>query len=393
MKKNINKIVVVGLGYVGTTLGILLSKENKVTMLDIDNEKVNKINKKKSPIKDSKIDNFLKQEKLNLTATNNSESVYEDADFIVIATPTNFDETKNTFDTSIILKVIDDIFISNKDALIVIKSTVPIGFTEYLNKHFDSERIIFSPEFLREGSALEDNLYPSRIIVGGSCSKSKIFGAMLESFSKNKDIKTKFMSASEAEAVKLFSNTYLAMRVAYFNELDSLCLSKNLNTKNVIDGVSLDERIGDKYNNPSFGYGGYCLPKDTKQLLSNFNKTPQNLIQSIVNSNETRKNFLTEEILKTNPKCVGFYRLIMKTGSDNYRSSAILGIINRLKNEDLRLVIYEPTLDKKAYDGIEVINDLATFKDISDIIVANRKDDHLMSVSKKIFTRDIFNYS
>ena len=386
----INKITVVGSGYVGMSLAVLLSKKNKVVILDLDKEKVDKVNNKISTISDPDIENYLSNNELNLSATLNKESAYKDSDFIIIATPTDYDPVTNQFDTSSVDSVVKDALNFNKNALIVIKSTIPVGHTADCKKKNKSDRIVFSPEFLREGRALHDNLYPSRIIIGGHCEKSKIFASLLEDAAKKEKIVKIFMDSNEAEAVKLFANTYLAMRVSFFNELDSYALANKLNTKNIIDGVSLDTRIGDGYNNPSFGYGGYCLPKDTKQLLANYKHVPQTLIQAIVSSNTTRKDFIADEILKQKPNVIGFYRLVMKANSDNFRSSAIQGIMKRVKAKGVKVVIYEPELKQKDFFGSEVITNLYDFKLKSDLIVANRLAECLMDVKDKCFSRDLF---
>ena len=387
----INKITVVGSGYVGMSLAVLLSKKNKVVILDLDKEKVDKVNNKISTISDPDIENYLSKNELNLSATLNKESAYKDSDFIIIATPTDYDPVTNQFDTSSVDSVVKDALNFNKNALIVIKSTIPVGHTADCKKKNKSDRIIFSPEFLREGRALHDNLYPSRIIIGGHCEKSKIFASLLENAAKKEKIVKIFMDSNEAEAVKLFANTYLAMRVSFFNELDSYALANKLNTKNIIDGVSLDTRIGDGYNNPSFGYGGYCLPKDTKQLLANYSKIPQNLIQAIVTANSTRKDFLTEQILLNKPNTVGIFRLVMKTGSDNFRQSSILGIMNRLIAKGVELIIYEPTITDISFLGSQVYKDLDEFKVRADLIIANRTLPEIADVVDKVFTRDLFN--
>ena len=378
------------MGYVGTSLGVLLAKNHNVTFCELDIEKIKKINSKVSPVDDSGINAYLKNNDLNIIAKKNSINIYKNADYVIVATPTNFDENTNQFNTSSIDSVVKTVQKQHSKALVVIKSTVPIGYTKSLQIKYNTNQIIFSPEFLREGSALDDNLNPSRIIIGGTCKRSKNFGLLLEDCSLNKNVKAQFIDSSEAEAIKLFSNTFLAMRVAFFNELDSFCLINGIDTKNIINGISSDKRIGNFYNNPSFGYGGYCLPKDSKQLLSNFGNVPQNLIKSIVDSNETRKDFIFNQILKLKPKTVGFYRLIMKTNSDNFRSSSIQGVIERLKEKKIKMYIYEPLLSTKNFDQIEVINDLEDFKNYSDIIVANRNCKELDDSQMKVFTRDIF---
>jgi len=384
------KITVVGSGYVGMSLSVLMAQNNDVTVLEIDKNKIEKINKKQSTIKDEELENFLKKETLTLTATIDKEIAYSDARFIIIATPTNFDETKNSFDTSTLEGVIKDALRLNNDALIIIKSTVPIGFTKSLQDKHKTDRIIFSPEFLREGSALKDNLYPSRIIIGGFSNLAKEFGKLLKISCEDDHAKLLYVNSSEAEAIKLFSNTYLAMRVSFFNELDSYTLANDLDTESIIEGICLDDRIGFGYNNPSFGYGGYCLPKDTKQLLAHYGSIPQNLVESIVRSNETRKAFLTEKILNQNPNVVGIHRLIMKEGSDNFRFSSIKDIIGDLISAGIKIIIFEPLIKESNFNGIEVENDLDKFKERSEIIVANRMSNDLNDCISKIFTRDIF---
>ncbi len=384
------KATIVGAGYVGTSMGVLLSQHNTVTIYDTDENKVNKINKKISPIVDKKISHFLANKNLTINATSQKKVAYLDADLIIIATPTNYDNNLNSFDTSSIDDVVSDIFDNNKEATIVIKSTVPIGYTEKLNKEFSTTNIFFSPEFLREGMALEDNLNPSRIIIGTSESIGSKFASLLIEAADKKDIPIFYMESNAAEAVKLFSNSYLAMRVSFFNELDSFALSNKLNSKDLIDGVCADQRIGDGYNNPSFGYGGYCLPKDTKQLLSAFKDIPQSLMQSIVDSNEKRKLFLSDCILNKKPKVVGIYRLIMKKESDNYRESAIIDILNILKDNGINVIIYEPLITSAFIFECEIINDINMFKELSEIILCNRMDSDLADIGDKVFTRDIY---
>lgn len=384
------KITIVGTGYVGMSLSVLLAQKNEVIALDIDKVRVDKINNKISTVKDSYIENFLDTKELSIVATTDPKMAYKNADYIIIATPTNYDESTSKFDTSSVDTVIKDAMEMNKGALIVIKSTIPIGHTKKLQDNFLTDRIVFSPEFLREGSALEDNLYPSRIIVGGSCLKSQNFASILIDSSLKDNVDVFFMSSTEAEAVKLFANTYLAMRVSFFNELDSYALVNNLNTKDILNGVCSDERIGKQYNNPSFGYGGYCLPKDSKQLLSNYQNVPQNLIEAIVLSNDTRKEFISNEIIKINPNIVGFYRLNMKEGSDNSRSSAIKGVIDRIKNKNIRVLLYEPSINTHKFDKVDICNDLDEFKKLSDLIVTNRHSPLLKDVEYKVFSRDIF---
>ena len=389
MDKN-KKITVVGSGYVGMSLAVLLAKENHVMVLDIDSERVDKINKNQSTIADKDIEEYLSKYDLSIKATLDEEVAYRNADFIIIATPTNYDITTNQFDTGSVDNVVESALKKNSKALVVIKSTVPVGHTKSLQERFETSRVIFSPEFLREGQALRDNLYPSRIIVGSQCKQGIEFASLLERGSKNEATEILLIRSTEAEAVKLFANTYLAMRVSFFNELDSYALANELDSRSIIEGVSLDERIGKNYNNPSFGYGGYCLPKDTKQLLANYEHVPQTLIKAIVSSNTTRKDFIAEEIKKLNPKLVGFYRLVMKSDSDNFRSSAIQGIMKRIKAKGIEVVVYEPQLDEDEFFGSRVINDLETFKEISDIIVANRNSDCLSDVKEKCFSRDLF---
>ena len=384
------KITVVGSGYVGMSLAVLLAQNNDVVILDVDPVRVNKVNNKQPTISDTEIEAFLSEKSLSLSATLESKVAYKDSSFIVIATPTNYDPDTGNFDTSSVDTVIEEAIKFNPSALIVIKSTIPVGHTKLLKERFKTKRIIFSPEFLREGQALTDNLYPSRIIIGSHCKAGKEFGDLLKQSAKKTNIETLFMQSSEAEAVKLFSNSYLAMRVSFFNELDSYALAKELDTKSIIDGVCLDERIGNGYNNPSFGYGGYCLPKDTKQLLAEYECVPQTLIKAIVSSNSVRKDFITQEILKCSPNVVGFYRLLMKVGSDNFRSSAIVGIMKRVKEKNIEVVIFEPELKLKEFFGSRVITDFEQFKELSDVIVANRREDCLRDTDIKCFSRDLF---
>ena len=384
------KITVVGSGYVGMSLAVLLAQHNDVTILDIDPGRVEKVNNKESTVADADIEEFLSEKALSLSATLNEEAAYKGSSVVIVATPTNYDPETNRFDTSSVDSVVKNALELNSDALVVIKSTIPIGHTKSLQEKFHSNRVIFSPEFLREGRALKDNLYPSRIVVGGELEKATQFAKLLIEGAEKEVVQTLFIGSSEAEAVKLFANNYLAMRVAFFNELDSYALGHNLDTKSIIDGVCLDERIGGGYNNPSFGYGGYCLPKDTKQLLANYNQVPQDIIQAIVWSNATRKDFIAQEILKQRPKVVGFYRLIMKEGSDNFRSSAIKGIIKRIKAAGVEIIMYEPALNEETFDGSRVISNLDDFKSKSDIVVANRMSESLVDIKSRVFTRDVF---
>ena len=384
------KIAVAGTGYVGLSLATLLSVNNEVVALDVIEEKVNMINDRISPIKDEYIEKYFKEKKLNLKATLDYEEAFRDAKFIIISTPTNYDDELNFFDTSSVEDIIEKVISMNIDTTMVVKSTVPVGFIKHIKEKYNIDNIMFSPEFLREGKALYDNLYPSRIIVGEKSERAKEFANLLKDACLKDDVVIKYMDSTEAEAVKLFANTYLALRVSYFNELDTYAEMKGLNTKDIIEGVCLDPRIGDHYNNPSFGYGGYCLPKDTKQLLANYEDVPQNMIEAIVKSNDTRKHYIAEMILENNPKVVGVYRLTMKSGSDNFRASAIQGVINILKDSGVNIVIYEPTINENTFNGFEVLHDLKLFKDISNIILVNRLDNELDDVKPKVYTRDIF---
>lgn len=384
------KIAVAGTGYVGLSLATLLSQKNEVIALDVIPEKVEKINNRISPIQDQYIEEYFKTKELNLKATLDYKEAFNGAKYIIISTPTNYDEKTHFFDTSSVEDIIQKVISMNIDTTMVVKSTIPVGFIENMKKKYNIDNIMFSPEFLREGKALYDNLYPSRIIVGEKSKRAEEFANLLKECCLKEDVTVKFMNSTEAEAAKLFANTYLALRVAYFNELDTYAELKGLNTKDIIDGVCLDPRIGNFYNNPSFGYGGYCLPKDTKQLLANYDNVPENLIEAIVKSNDTRKRHITDMILEHNPSVVGIYRLTMKSNSDNFRASAIQSVIKNLKDKNVRVVIYEPTLTADTFDDLEVIKDLNEFKNISDIIVVNRVDDNLLDVKDKLYTRDLY---
>jgi len=385
------KIAIIGAGYVGLSNAMLLSQNHKVVLYDIDTKKIQQLNDKISPIDDADIEDFLVNKDLSFSALLDKELVIKDADYVIIATPTDYDEVNNYFNTTSVELAIQDVIAISPESIIVIKSTIPIGFTDRIKNSLNYKNILFSPEFLREGRALYDNLNPSRIIVGERSERARSFASLMAQGANNKDIKMLFTNSTEAEAIKLFSNAYLAMRVSYFNELDSYAEALGLDCKQIIEGVGLDNRIGDHYNNPSFGYGGYCLPKDTKQLKANFKDIPNRLISAIIDANSTRKDFIAESIIKKKPKLVGVHRLIMKSDSDNYRSSSIQGVISRITKQGIKVVIYEPSIKEEEVFNLKVIKDLSAFKKISDLIISNRMSDELIDVKQKVYTRDIFN--